>query len=942
MNQAEFLEAVLPKNGCWYVVGIKPTWEKGEWNSSVPKGRPLHKRVTTVVEAVNEVKAFHENGFDVYYTTASFGQGQDKTGKNVVGKNELYIDLEAGSDKHYKTQEAARVAAKGFFKQAGLPMPTIVCSGRGFHLHWTFTETIAPALWKEVADALKRATVKVGFKIDLVCTGDVVRLLRVPETTNHKDESPVYVMHVAEPVAFNDIKAALLAFAPPTESETPFTIAGTNPNAGAVNSLTKALMDNQESSFELVAKKCNVIKFAIVNRATLEEPQWRFGISIAKFCNDAKWGIAEVSIDHPGYDEEATTKKAAAIPGPHSCEEAATLFPNTCEGCPHKGKIKSPIVLGKEVVADTTPPNTLVRTTSGEMYALPDIPMPYFRGKSGGIYRWLDKVGEEGEKLSELIYPHDLYVAQRMADPALGDVLMFRLHMPRDGTREFIVPQSDITSKEKCREAVTREGVALHTARQVEALQGYIVKAVIDMQYKSAANRMHHRFGWSKEDTFVLGEYEYTKNGPLHSPVTANLKTIAQNLSTKGTLEEWQTIANFYDKPSMEAQAFAFFCAFGAPLIHMSGLEGGYVNLYSNSSGTGKTTALKVMNSVYGNPVKLMLNVEDTQNAIMHRIGTMSSIAVGVDEITNATPERMSAFLYQSTQGRGKNRMESKGNEERQNNTDFTTIILSTSNASVLDKVRSIKQNPEGELARLLELHVPHPQGVTTQEAEETFAKLPFNYGHAGRIYLEFIVKNLLYVRQKYAQTAIDCDRILHFNPQDRFHKAVICSAFTGALIAKEIGLISIDVGRIQLWFAEVFESIRLSGTGKYTSDPASIVVDYVIENINNILVINDGPAKGNLMHQPIREPRISLTLRYEPDTDRLYLSKTHFSAWCIKKQINVAELERGMVGLGSSMYMTRKAMGKGSTYDIGTGAVYCVERANKILGNLHTGTVPE
>lgn len=942
MNQTEFLEAVLPKNGCWYIVGIKPTWEKGEWHPGVPKANANHRRVETIAAAVKAAESFAEDGDDVYYRTASFGQGDNKSGSNVTAKNELYIDLEAAKGKDYTTQEEARAALKKFLSDTGLPHPTVVCSGRGFHLHWIFTAPVDAATWKVTAEALKRACFKNNFKVDSACTADLVRLLRVPETTNHKDNSPVGVVRVCPPTEFATLKKILEPYeGAVANSAEPFTLPGVNPNKGVVNALTKALADNQESSFEIILKKCAVARHCVANRTELLEPQWRWGLSLGKFCTDKAWALAEVSIDHPGYSEEATDKKASSIPGPHSCEEASQLFPGGCNECPHRGKIKSPIVLGREVIASDVPPDTPTPTTSNEEYPIPELPQPYFRGKNGGIYKHIAG-GEDGPD-SELIYPHDFYIVKRMTDPQIGDVLMFRLHLPKDGTREFTVSQSDITSKEKCREALTREGIAIFTPKQIDAMQNYIVKTIIEMQYRDSAEKMHARFGWSTGDSFVLGNTEYTPKGPKHCPAPHNLKHIAQYLEAKGTLEGWSTIANFYDRPTMEPHAFTLFCAFGAPLIHMSRVQGGYVNLYSNSSGTGKTTATMVMNSVYGNPVKLLLNSDDTQNAIIHRIGTMSSIAVSVDEVTNASPERMSAFLYQSSNGRAKNRMESKGNEERQNNTDFTTIVVSTSNASIADKLKSIKYNPEGEMARMIELYVPKPTGVDYSEIESVFSQLPNNYGHAGAKYLDFVVRNLTYCRNKYREIAVQCDRVFKFEPQDRFHKAVICAAFTGAVIAKEIGLIDINIGKIQAWLEVQYPKIRLSISAKETIDPSSIVLDFINEHINNMLIINDLPVRGNLLAGPIKEPRNSLMMRYEPDTDTLYIVRSDFNTWCIRRQVNINELAEGLKARGSMLDDRRKVIGKGTAFDIGLTRTYCITAAKGVmgLGAIQTSAIP-
>jgi hypothetical protein len=57
-----------------------------------------------------------------------------------------------------------------------------------------------------------------------------------------------------------------------------------------------------------------------------------------------------MSEEHPGYNREATIKKAQATQDkPHSCETFNNVNPGGCEGCPFRGKITNPLAIGKEL-----------------------------------------------------------------------------------------------------------------------------------------------------------------------------------------------------------------------------------------------------------------------------------------------------------------------------------------------------------------------------------------------------------------------------------------------------------------------------------------------------------------------------------------------------------------------------------------------------------------
>lgn len=108
--------------------------------------------------------------------------------------------------------------------------------------------------------------------------------------------------------------------------------------------------------------------------------------------------------------------------------------PNLCENCMHhkSDKITSPIMLGQ----------TIKKSSSDQV---PKYPQPYFRGANGGVYvRFLNADGDPEDKL---IYHNDLYVVKRIHDAELGESIVMRLHLPKDGVREFTVQLTAVTSK---------------------------------------------------------------------------------------------------------------------------------------------------------------------------------------------------------------------------------------------------------------------------------------------------------------------------------------------------------------------------------------------------------------------------------------------------------------------------------------------------------------
>ncbi len=219
-----------------------------------------------------------------------------------------------------------------------------------------------------------------------------------------------------------------------------------------------------------------------------------------------------------------------------------------------------------------------------------------------------------------------MYVVKRIHDPDDGETLLLRLHLPKDGVREFIVPLTSALSKEKFINAVAQQGIAILGKRQ-ELLMSYVTRWVEELQAMGKSEIARKQFGWLEDDSaFIVGDREIRADGQvLYSPPTIVTLPIIPAFKPKGDFHVWKDIINAYGRPGMEQRAFAFFMGFGGPLMKFVGegfLDGFLLNLVSQRGGSGKTTLLHAINSIYGNPKQLMLSYKDTHNHRMQRMGT--------------------------------------------------------------------------------------------------------------------------------------------------------------------------------------------------------------------------------------------------------------------------------------------------------------------------------
>jgi len=886
MSTFDLLDTVLPAEGRYCVLGI---------------GRyPDQHFVDTKKEVEQLAEQFVKRKIDVYFGCAKFGPLNNRTHANATYFRSLWMDIDCGPTKGvpddkgvikgYLDQQIGLDEFKKFCIAVGLPKPILVSSGYGIHAYWLLQETVTRLEWEPLANRLRELCVEHGLIVDS-SVFEASRVLRIPGTFNFKQEEPkeVVVLNEETPrMTYQEIKQLLGA--PEPKADVPDFIPRT------ISPMMEALMGNKVKRFKTIMLKgedgCAQLNYCFTNQNNIEEPLWRSALSIAAFCVDGDSAAHKLSKEHEGYDPAQVDDKVANIRkkgGPHHCATFEKLNPQGCDGCIHKGKIKSPIMLGVEIEqADADDNEVEIKEDDGEIatYQIPEYPFPFFRGKKGGVYVRPEK--EDTEADPKLVYEHDLYVVKRMRDPELGEVALFRLHLPHDGVREFSIPTMAISSPDELRKQLAHHGVVAHKS-QYELLATFVIFFIKNLQYMKRAEMMRTQFGWVEGDSkFILGDREITKDGVFYSPPSSTTKDVAEKIVPKGTFEKWKEVFNMYAKPGLEPHAFAALTAFGSPLLKFTGLEGAIINVIHPESGSGKSTALFMCNSVYGQPKELTSMYKDTFNAKMHQLGVMNNLPNTIDEITNLSGMEFSDLAYSISQGRGKNKMKGQTNELRINNTKWQGMTLCSANASFYEKLGTAKNTPDGESMRLLEYKIEPNSIIDVQVGKQMFDhQLRENYGHAGDIYIQWLVNNLEEAVALMRKIQARIDREVQFHQKERFWSAVAACNIAGGLIALNLGLHDYDMRAIYEWLKGMLGEMRLE-IQPPNSTPATILGEFVNAHINNTLVVNgEVDARSNLHSLPMLEPRGELLIRYEPDTKELFISAKQFKDFCVKQQIN-------------------------------------------------------
>ena len=899
MSNFDLVSAVRPQGGWIAVVGIKD-------------GNTRQQLVATREEFDTWVDRLVSQQYNVFFGLAKYRDGESRSKQNVESLQCFWLDIDCGEGKDYPDQRAGLIALQGFCASTGLPKPTVINSGRGLHVYWTLDREITRGEWEPAAARLKEVCRTQGLYPDPSCF-EAARILRVPGTFNFKGDNPlpVTVVTVGSVTTYDDIRETLGVKALAHPSIAP---------ARRMSALGQLIQSSMESNFAKILamgeQGCAQLNSCYEEQAHLSEPRWFNALSVAKFCSDRDEAIHSISSGHPDYDPTLVQQKLRHIVGPHTCSAFAGNNPDGCNGCPHKGKIKSPIMLGREVVAATSEDNVVQDVApSGEaqVYHIPEYPFPYIRGKNGGIWR-KGIEGDEGEKAKDvLVYAHDLYMVKRMDDPNEEGVVLFRLHSPKDGVREFTLSNSKVTDGSELRKALAAKHIIL-PKKQYDMLVDYIIRSFDHLFTTTGVEQMRNQFGWADGDSkFIIGDKELTADGVYHSPPSSVTRNFTDLLEPAGTLEKWKEVFDLYGRPGLEAHAFGAATAFGAPLLKFSGHRGAIINIIHPSSGTGKTTILHMANSVWGNPVQLCAKKDDTLNAKIFKLGVMCNLPICFDEMTNTDPDELSELTYLISQGTGKDRMKASSNAMRHNNTSWQTIAVCSSNTSFYEKLEIKRDSPQGEMMRVLEYYLDYSDAIDMELGKLMFDhQLQANYGHAGEIYARYILNNYEEVKKLFLTIQQKIDRKLKLTQSERFWSATVASNITGIYIAVRLGLVNWDVGRIFKWACDMLESLRRI-TKPQEDATTQLLGEFLMNRIDNILVVNGGAdRRTSLESLPTLEPRRELLVRYEPDQGKVFVASSAFRKFCVLRSVSYRDTVRKMENCGLIVSSGAKRMSKG------------------------------
>lgn len=729
--------------------------------------------------------------------------------KNLVNYKSIALDIDV-KEGGYATTEDAFAALDDFVAKAGLPKPTMeVFSGSGgLHVYWCTAHPMPFANWLPLAKALQAAALHYKLKFDPQVTINPAGILRVPNTYNYKPTPAAMVRLYRDPnhdfpqYDYQQLVGALSNYVDNSPGVS---------QAASDNKLNKNFIDNVSEAvppvpIEDVAVNCPAID-DILERGGKDdaEPLWNLALLAASFTSDPYGAAHALSDGDRRYKRADTEKKLlekinarAANPdlGWPKCDAFSKLH-SACATCPLFAQQKSPF----NFVTKSTTQQQQSTAAAHNFTAANDplMPLGYWRNKLGHVMTTL--YSKNGSP----------YVAEIINYPLINGGLD-----PTDGTLLYEVTIGGVDRKRDINVSSNMQPIAAAAAmskghggvyvhpKNHAAVRDFLVAWVSHLQtIKRDSNQSS--YGWSTDGAaFAFDDKIYHAN---------TVETVHRgkhhdaSFSVSGKLKPWQDAMQLvYGNMPLETVVAS---AFAAPLIELIGTSSLVMSVYSHLSGIGKTTAMMLAQSVWGNPRSGMSTLADTTNSMMKKISDLKSLPVYWDELrTKDQLEKVIDLVFQVTQGKSKSRLTKE--IVQADAPTFTTMFIVASNQGIADTVYSQTESTEAGGLRLFEIEAqPLKTTLSSYEANQLLIPLQTNFGVAGATYASLIASQKPAIITALKAVSADLQQRHKLKTKERFWGMTMATLLVGATMANYSGLTNFDLPGLTAYLDAMLTSQR-------------------------------------------------------------------------------------------------------------------------------------
>lgn len=874
---------------------------------------------------------------NLYWRIAQYKTQDNCKTENVASVGMVAFDVDIRDyGAHYRNINDLLRDLDTFVRQFNLPDPAVVHSGGGLHIYWPLAVPMGVAGWKLLARGMIAAANSVGFQVDVGPSSNPTGLLRVIGTTNAKYGRAVRLLNKTDIAPTQPLALAqkIARFIPSAQSNTDSARHLFPPDIlrGPARGLNYGYVE-PERSMEVMLSECAQMRQA----PSGSEPLWRAGLSVIRVFPNwreqaEKWSArAGDRFDQAAFDARADHLDALP-PMPTRCDTFNGLNPGVCGTCANYGRVGSPVRLSvvsepvepapeaesaSEPPADAVPPPSLAEFVAAADIALPPMMLDgtelvfsdpgedtppddlqgqefeeaygYFTADNGIPCKKIFEVDKEtGEKVhvSNLeLFSGPVNIIARVDTSSSGvreDAVVIDFHYHGDVIRvipplALLASHSDNSSLFKY---LANYSILAPIPSIAKELATWLRVAVSGCHRTMPKLRNSESMGWTKHG-FVVGDVEARLDGSTAPAwLVGSAHARARRYNCDGAVEAWRAVPDTYLKQDRVEAQFALMQSFASPLMPMTGESGLLVHLHSNDSGTGKSTILRAINSVWGDGNRLMMTSRDTENSTARLFTVAQNLPATIDELTNMEPRTVSNLVFSATQGTQKNRLTQTA--EVRETGQWSLIAVTSGNESLRAKLSlNGRSDSEAENMRILELRIPRISKFQVDEATTLDDAMRLNPGVAGRHYARWLTKNKVAVEAAVAAAKRRWSSRLATQASERFWIASLAATEVAFTLSKQAGLHSFSWARMERWIIDTLIPSQRSQVRSAADEHVSedFVDNLLAETQPSTLTVRcavrgrgayaDGQGSGGFAFTD--PPRI--VARLEKDTGTLYLS---------------------------------------------------------------------
>lgn len=329
----------------------------------------------------------------------------------------------------------------------------------------------------------------------------------------------------------------------------------------------------------------------------------------------------------------------------------------------------------------------------------------------------------------EVACPHPILPVERLINID-SKVVQYRLAFMRSRTSkrwESVIVNASTISKAREITALSEMNISV-TSTTASSLVDFL-NDVCNLNYDIIPEtKSIGRLGYIPEHGFMPFVDGVTFDGD------ASFKNLYGCVKSKGSVITWCDIAEECRKMSVTARILLA-ASFASPILSIVGSLPFFVHLWGVDSGTGKTVALMLAASVWGDPAlgSYVQTFNSTQVGQERTAAFLNHLPFCIDELqlTKDSKGRLNFDVYQLAQGVGRARGRKNGGIDAA--PTWNCCFLTTGESPIVSGSAGA-----GAVNRVIDIECTAGSAVIT-EGQRIANALKQNYGHVGRTFVEKI-----------------------------------------------------------------------------------------------------------------------------------------------------------------------------------------------------------